>query len=296
MVLPAALVLGLFHLFPIAYLVYVSLYRWAINPEAWRGLGNYVDLLHDADFGLAFLQTLYFVAGTVPAEMAIGLVVAALLHRNIAGRAAYRLIYFLPYVTSTVAVGVIWSWIFASGGFANVLLQVLHLPRQKWLLESTGILSLIAGHFGRHIPDWAGGPSQALVAIMIATIWFYSGFQVVLFLAGLTTIPSETYEAARIDGANERQIFRWITLPLLKPTMAFVATISTIFAFRSFNQIYVMSQPNPGGPLGSTTLATIFVFNNFYAYNRLGYAAAASAILFAVILALTISRRRDLAV
>jgi ABC-type sugar transport system permease subunit len=295
LILPAAVILGVFHLFGIAYLVYVSTFKWAINPEAFLGTGNYASLAHDADFGLALLQTVFFVVGTVPFEMAIGVVLAVLLFREIAARGFYRVIYFLPYVTSAVAVGVIFRWIFNGNGLANSILELLGLPKQKWLLESTGVFQLIAGHFGLQIPDWAGGPSQALVAIMAATIWSATGFQVVLFLAGLSAIPTEVYEAARIDGATEWQITRRITLPLLRPTIVFVATISTIFAFRSFSQVYQMSQPNAGGPINSTQLATIFIFNQFYRYSHVGYAAAASLIVFVIILAMTLTNRRRLA-
>jgi len=295
LILPAGVVLGVFHIFGIAYLVYVSLFKWAINPEALRGIGNYADLAHDSDFGLALLQTIFFVVGTVPFEMAIGIALAVLLFREIAARGLYRVIYFLPYVTSAVAVGVIFRWMFNGNGLANGLFQLLGLPKQKWLLESTGVLQLMAGHFGWHIPDWAGGPSQALVAIMAATIWSATGFQVVLFLAGLSTISTEVFEAARMDGASEWQILRRVTLPLLRPTVVFVATVSTIFAFRSFSQVYQMSQPNAGGPLNSTQLATIFIFNQFYRYSHVGYAAAASLIVFIIILGLTLTNRRRLA-
>ena len=293
LVLPAALILGLFHLFPILYLVWMSLFKWGFNPEAFLGLGNYAALLRDPEFGLAMLQTVYYAVGTVPVEILLAVAIATLLFQKIAGRWLYRLVYFLPYVTSTVAIGVIFSMIFApSTGLANVVLRAVGLRPQRWMQESTGIIDLVLGHWGIHVPAWAGGPSLALGTIMLTTIWYGLGFQIMLFLAGLTAIPPELYEAARTDGANACQTFHLITLPLLKPTLTFAATVSTIMAFRSFNLFYVLTQSHPGDPLGSTSVATIFVFRTFYSKTQLGYASAAALMLFAVILVVSVLQLR----
>ncbi len=294
LVLPAAVILGLFHLFPILYLVWMSLFKWGFNPEAFLGLGNYANLLRDPEFGLAMLQTAYYAIGTVPFEIALAVTIATLLFQKIAGRWLYRLIYFLPYVTSTVAIGVIFSMLFAPAtGLANVVLHAVGLPPQRWMQESTGIIDLVLGHWGVHVPAWAGGPSLALATIMLTTIWYGLGFQIMLFLAGLTAIPPELYEAARTDGAKPWQTFRFITLPLLKPTLTFAATVSTIMAFRSFNLFYVLTQSHPGDPLGSTSVATIFVFRTFYSKTQLGYASAAALMLFVVILVISIIQLRQ---
>jgi multiple sugar transport system permease protein len=292
-VLPAALILGTFHLAPILYLAWMSLFKWSFNPEAFLGLGNYAALLQDREFGQALLQTVYYAVGTIPVEMALALVIATLLFHRIAGRTFYRLLYFMPNVTSTVAAAVVFAWIFApQAGFANFALGLLGLPPQRWMFESTGVNALVAGHFGLHLPDWAGGPSLALVAIMLFTIWHSLGFQVLLFLAGLSAIPRELHEAATADGATGWQSFRWITLPQLRPTLVFVGTISTILAFRAFNHLYVLTQGRLGDPLGTTNVATIFVFRTFYSKTQLGYASAAAMIVFAIIFILSLVQVR----
>jgi multiple sugar transport system permease protein len=293
-VLPAALVLGLFHVLPILYLGWMSLFRWSFEPEAFVGLANYAALLSDPEFGQSLLQTVYYALGTVPLEMALALAIAVPLSGRLAARGFYRLLYFLPNVTSTVAAGVVFAWIFTpQSGLANVVLRALGLPPQRWMLESGGVLALALGHFGIPLPAWAGGPSLALAAIGLFTIWHGLGFQVLLFLAGLTAIPRELHEAARTDGAGSWQVFRQVTLPQLRPTIVFVATVSVIFAFRAFNQFYVMTQGRPGNPLGSTSVASIFVFRTFYAKTQLGYASAAALVLFLVILALSLLQARQ---
>lgn len=293
--LPAFAVILVFHLLPVFYAFWVSLHTWGIAQGRFLGAANYERLLTDPQFLNALGVTVWFVLGTVPVEIAFALLIACLLFQPIRARGLYRTVYFLPYVTSAVAAAAVWTWIFnPQYGILNAALGALGVPAQKWLQEPSGVFELIAGAWGIALPDWAAGPSLALVAICIFTIWQGLGFDVVIFLAGLGNIARDLYEAGRIDGASERQLFRHITLPLLSPTTFFLIVIGTIRAFQSFNQVYVMSVDRRGGPLGTTELLTVFIYNTFYGSTRLGYASAAAFILFAIILLLTLIQLRYL--
>jgi multiple sugar transport system permease protein len=159
------------------------------------------------------------------------------------------------------------------------------------LIEPSGVGELIAQQLGWTIPSWAHGPSLALIAVSIFAIWQAIGYDVVIFLAGLTNIPNELYEAARIDGANGVQLFRHITVPMLAPTTFFVIVISVIYSLQSFNHIFAMNRAaaqSLGGPLGSTNTLTVYMFDQLYSYSNYGYASAIAIILSLIILAFTL--------
>lgn len=293
--LPALIVVIGFHLLPVGYAFWVSLHNWSIAQGRFVGSGNYERLLTDPDFHNALRTTLWFVVGTVPLELGLGLLIATLLFQPIRGRGLYRTVFFLPYVTSTVAAAAVWTWLFnPQSGVANALLTSAGLPAQRWLQEPTGVLALFGSAWGWSLPGWAEGPSLALVSIALFSVWQGLGFTVVIYLAGLGNVPRELYEAGRIDGASERQLFRHITLPLLTPTTYFLIILGTIRAFQSFNQVYVMSIDHRGGPVGTTQLATVFIYDTFYGQTRLGYGAAAAFILFGIVLLLTLIQVRFL--
>jgi multiple sugar transport system permease protein len=288
-ILPAAVILFVFHLFPVIYAFFISLFEWGLVRGRWVGLGNYVELFSSRDFWKSLLVTVYYVLGTVPPSLVLSFAIAYMLSGRIRGRSIFRTVYFLPYITSSVAAAMVWAWIFhPTSGVMNYILGLFGISPQKWLQEPTGIFSLLIGKIGIDIPEWAGGPSLALVSIMIFTIWQSLGFDVVIFLAGLTSIPEELYEQAKLDGANRWNLIRHVTIPLLSPTIFFLLIISTIRAFQAFNQIYVMTIGDPGGPLGTTRNITMFIFQNFYAFTRVGYGASGAIVLFAIILGLTI--------
>lgn len=306
-ILPALVILGIFHFLPGFAALGMSFMRWGVVPERFTGLDNYLAILdpNGARFGefvSALGATFWYVLFTVPVEMAIALAVAYLLFQKIAGRGAYRTIYFLPYVTSTVAAAAVFAWIFnPQYGFLNFVLELVGIGPQRWMQEPRGIFELAGSAVGLDLAASFPGPSLALVSAAIFTVWHFVGFQAVIFMAGLANIDREYYEAARIDGADERQIFFNITLPLLSPTTFFVLIIATIGAMRAFNQIYVLStatgQGTPGGPLGTTTTLTIEIFRTFFqrtANNGIGLGAAMSFILVALILALTFVQFRVL--
>ncbi len=287
--MPAAILLLAFQVYPLFYGGYVSLFRWGVIKEAFVGSANYTGVLHDAEFWRSVLVTVYYVVGVVPAELVLGFAIAYMLSQRVAGRAAYRFVYFLPYITSMVAMSLVWSWIFnANFGLLNAVMRLAHLTPQRWLLEPRGILALVSpGAFAV-----TTGPSLALVTVMIVTIWYYTGFHVVVYLAGLAAIPREVHEAARLDGADGWRRLRWITVPLVSPTTLFLAVIATIGAFQSFSIVYALtgSAGGPtveaGAPLGTTRVATIFIFNTFYNEFRVGYATAAAFVLFGILLVL----------
>lgn len=290
---PAAVILFVFHLFPVFYAFFISLFDWGIIRGRWIGLGNYIELFRDYNFWKSFLVTIYYVIGTIPISLILSFFIAYMLSGRIRGRSIFRTIYFLPYITSSVAAAMVWAWIFhPSSGVMNYILGLIGISPQKWLQEPTGILKLVLGGMGMEIPEWAGGPSLALVSIMIFTIWQSLGFDIVIFLAGLTSIPEELYDQAKLDGAGEWNLIRYVTIPLLSPTIFFLLIISTIRAFQTFNQIYIMTIGDPGGPLGTTRNITMFIFQNFYAFTRVGYGASGAIVLFLIILGLTIIQLR----
>ena len=283
---PALLIIGGFHVWPALYAFYMSLFRWEIAQGAFVGLRNYQRLAVDGDFLRSVGLTVVYVVGTVPLEMAIGLGVALLLHQRLRLRGAFRLVYFLPYVTSQVAVALVWDWVFnPTYGAANGMLTAAGAPPLRWLLQPDGV-------FSRDAP-----PSLALASIMLVTVWYYLGFHAVVFLSGLTAIPDEILAAARIDGAAGLRLFRHITFPLLSPTTYFLLLIATIGAMTSFNLIYVLGGGSTtagcaGNPLGTTEVAALFVFNRFWCQTQLGYASAAAFVLGFVIIAVTAANSR----
>jgi len=294
---PALVIIGLFHFFPIFYAFWLSLRNYQIADRGMVWFRNYGDALRSHQFWQSLGNTVYYVIGTVPITMALACLLAYLLFQRVRLLSFFRTLYFLPYVTSTVAAATVWLWIFdPRRGVANALLTRIGIGPQRWMQEPRGIAQLLLGTLHVHVPGLLQGPSLALVAVMILAIWHQLGFQVVIFLVGLGNIPGELYEAARMDGANERQLFLRITLPLLKPTFAFLTIISTIGAFQAFNEIYIMSSNanvgGPGGPLGKTQTLMVNVFNQFQVRHQLGYGSAIAFILFIIIMALTLLQSR----
>lgn len=292
-ILPALVVLAIFHFLPGIAALAMSTMRWGVVPERFTGLDNYVAILDPSgsrfgEFMNSLGVTLWYVVLTVPVEMVIALIVAYILFGKVFARGAYRTAYFLPYVTSTVAAAAIFGWIFnPSYGFLNYVLGAVGIGPQKWTLDPTGLFELVGSAFGLQLSGWLGGPSIALIAVAIVTVWHFVGFQTVVFMAGLANIPREYYDAARIDGASERQVFFKITLPLLSPTTFFILIIATIGAMRAFNQIYVLTN---GGPLDTTRTVTMEIFRTFFqrtSNNGIGLGASMAFILVAIILVLT---------
>lgn len=297
-ILPAVLLVGVFDVLPSIAAFAMSLTRWGVVYERFAGLDNYRAILDPsgtrfAEFANALGVTVWYVLLTVPVEMAIALAVAFVLYQGTVGRGMYRAVYFMPYITSVVAAALVFEWIFDSNfGFLNWMLSFAGIGAQDWLREPTGVFELIASGVGVELPGALAGPSLALVAVSIFTVWHFIGFQTVIFLAGLTSISREYYEAARIDGAGGWQIFRRITLPLLSPSIFFVLIIATIGAMRAFSQIYVLTN---GGPLDTTRTVSMLIFRTFFertSTNGIGLGAAMSFILVLIVVAITVVQFR----
>jgi multiple sugar transport system permease protein len=244
----------------------------------------------DDDWWQGLKVTAYYSIGTVPFQLGISLLLATLLFQNIRGKGFFRLIYFLPYITPAVAAAGVFRVFFSSRPTApiNSLLNLFNASPLLWLDEPKGILQMIAGS-GVTLPEWAAGPSLALVVVIIYNIWSYVGYDTVIFLAGLGSIPSELYEAAAIDGAGRFAQFRHITFPLLSPTTYFLTLLAVIGTFKAFNHVWVLRS---GAALGTTDTASIVIFNEFNRNTRYGYAASLALLLLGVIMILTIVNNR----
>ncbi len=297
-ILPAFVILGVFHIYPVFDAIDLSLNTGPIAKFKFVGLQNYSRALSNPEFWTALANTFSFALLTIVAAILLGLLFAYLLYQRVRGQSIYRTIYFLPYVLSSVGSSIVWAWVFdPSSGLANQALQKIGLPPLRWLIEPLGVFQLMARPFNLTVPGWLHGPSLALVAIAIYTVWQTVGYDIVIFLAGLTNIPGEIYEAARIDGADGLQLFRYITFPLLSPTLFFVLVISIIGSFQSFNQIYAMNTAAAqtlGGPIGSTYTLTVYMFDQLYTYSNYGYASTIAVLLSLLILILTLINFRFL--
>ena len=242
----------------------------------------------DKNFLASLPITLFYSIGTVPAEIALGLVLAYVLFQRINGKEFFRMIYFLPYITPAVATAVIFRTIFSprENSLANQLVGLLGKEPMKWLFEpkpfTTAFLGINAEQL--NLPELLIGPSMALVSICFFGVWTYVGYNTVIFLAGLGSISHELYEAGEIDGASKWQLFRHITLPLLSPVTFYLALIAFIGTFKAFNHLYVLRVPSAQGTVDVTS---IYIFDTFYKANQYGYAAAQAIILFFIILFLT---------
>lgn len=268
-------VLGLMFFFgiPVLMAFFTSFQEWnALRPPQFIGIDNFTRLADDPAFRQAFLNTLKLLALIVPVEVVLALAVAAMLNQPLRGRGLYRVIFFLPVVTSTVAASIVWSSVFQ--------------PRY-------GVLSRLLEPFGLGETRWLVEPGLVLIPIAVVAIWQRLGFDMVLFLAGLQTIPLELYEAARIDGANRWQRFLHVTLPLLSPTTFLVIVLAVINGFQIFDQVYVMTlRIVPGGVGGSATTLSYYLYRRAFTFSEYGYASAIALVLFLMILVVTLFQLR----
>jgi multiple sugar transport system permease protein len=293
--LPAAAIIVVFRLLPILSSFYISFFRWGLVKGSFLGLGNYLTMFQDPKFWQSLLNTVYFVVGMVPASLFLSLFIAVLLSKKIKAMGFFRTTYFLPVVTSLVAVSLVWKWIYhPEMGLANYFLNIIGINKLLWLSESTGVIKLALGGLGIQVPDWLGGPSLALYAIIIMSVWKGLGYNIIIFLAGLQNIPEQYYEAARIDGAGARASFWHITWPILSPITFYVLMVSIITTFQVFTQIWMMTTPQ-GGPLGTTKVIVFYLYERGFmeGFDR-GYASAIALILFMILLSLSILQRRVL--
>ncbi len=263
LILPGLLLYLIFVVYPLLQGVWISFHRWdGFSPMVWIGLNNYGFALKDNVFLLAVRNTLIFAVGVTIVKNVLALPLAVLLDQHLPGQTFFRTAIFLPVTMAFVAIGVLWSWIY------NPTFGLLNN-----VLENLGLGFLIQG--------WLTNPNIALGSIMVVDIWKWTGFHVVLFLAGLQSIPRELYEAALIDGANRRQAFFKITLPLLNQVIAVSVLLSLLGAFvANYDVVYVMTG---GGPNHATEVALTWIVHTALQFSDLGKASAMSVILFFIV-------------
>ncbi|HPR17676.1 MAG TPA: sugar ABC transporter permease [Candidatus Cloacimonadota bacterium] len=293
--LPAFIIIFVFRLIPIVLSFIVSFFEWTVTGAgAFIGLENYAIMIKDHEFWQSLLNTFYLVIFVVPVSLFLSLLFAVLLNSIKALKSFFRSVYFVPTVTSLVAISIVWKIIFnQQTGLANFALEKIGLEPLGWLAESRGIFQLIFANFGIDLPSWAGGPSLALFSIIIMTIWKGLGYNTIIYLAGLQSIPISYYEAADIDGAGKIKQFFKLTWHLISPTTFYVLMMTTITTFQVFSQIYLMTGPPVGGPLGTTKVIVYFLFDKgFGESNNLSYASAIALVLFVIILSLTLLQKR----
>ncbi len=290
--LPAFLLLFAFKLLPVLMSFVISFYKWTIvGTGEFIGLTNYQTLVNDPKFWQSMTNTLWLVVFVVPSSIVFSLFFATLLNQIKALKSLFRIVYFMPFVTSLVAVSIVWKIIFnEQTGLANSMLGWIGIAPQGWLNQSRGIFDLFFSGMGITLPQWAGGPSQALFAIIIMTIWKGLGYNTIIYLAGLQNIPKDYYEAADIDGAGKMKQFWRITLPLVSPTTYYVLMMTTIVTFQAFAQIYLMT--DKGGPSGTTNLIVYYIYERGFDAQEMGYASAITLVLFIIVLTLTLAQKK----
>jgi multiple sugar transport system permease protein len=266
----------IFTAFPVVASLALSVFRWdLLTPPVYIGAAQFRELLfNDQQFRRVVLNTFFFTFGTVPLRVILSLLLAMALNQGLRGTTTYRVVYFMPVVTSLVAAALVFQWVF-NGNFGIL----------------NGFLWTISGLTGIsiHPPDWLNSTTWAMPAVMILNLWKNVGFTTVIYIAGLQAIPQELYEAAEVDGAGAWARFRHITLPMVSPTTFFVLVMSLIWAFQVFEEAYIMTR---GGPAFATTTVVYYIYLNAFRWSRMGKAAAISWLLFAVIFIFTVLQVR----
>jgi multiple sugar transport system permease protein len=290
-ILPALLLLVAFRLIPIVMSFIISFFDWSLQGTGkFIGLANYGTMLKDPVFWQSLGNTFWLVIIQVPASIVFSLLFAVLLNQIKMFKSLFRIVYFMPFVTSLVAVSIVWKLIFnEQTGLANAFLGYVGISPQAWLSESRGIFYLMFQDLGIELPKILHGPSQALFAIIIMTIWKGLGYNTIIYLAGLQNISKVYYEAAEIDGASKFKQFWKITVPLVSPTTFYVLIMTTIVSFQTFAQIYLMT--DKGGPLNTTKLIVYYIYEKGFDVLEMGYASAVALALFLLILGLTVLQR-----
>ena len=314
-VTPAIVIVGLFVLVPVVMAAWVSMSDWTgIGPPFSEGVNfvgadNYAELLGGTglatrDLGTALRNNLFYVLLVVPLQTAVALGLAILVNRRVMrARGFFRTAFYFPSVTSSVAIVVLWLFLFSASGPVNKVLSWVWIEGPNWFQDPRGLIHILLGVFGVTAADnpltgasilgitgwdWISGPSVAMTAFIFMAVFTTSGTFMLLFIAGLQQINAEVEEAAMTDGANGWQRFRFVTLPMLKPIVFTVVTLGLIGTWQVFDQIYVGTQ---GGPAKTTLTPAYLSFNSAFANNDWPRGAAIAFILFAIIVVLTVLQR-----
>lgn len=264
MLLPNLVGFLMFLLLPVAATFAISFSSWNLTDSFnFNGVDNYKELFQDPVFSQVMGNTLYFTIVSVPIGIVISLLLAVFLNQKLRFIRFYRAAFFIPVISSMVAVSVIWQWIYN---------------------PEYGLLNYALSWFGIDGPAWLTDPYWAMPTVIMTSVWKSLGFNLLIFLAGLQSISETYYEAADMDGAKWYSKFRHITLPLLSPTTFFVTVMSIINSFQVFDTVYLMTQ---GGPARSTSVLVYYIFQNAFQYFRMGYASAMAYVLFFIVLFIT---------
>jgi multiple sugar transport system permease protein len=269
---PWVIIFCIFTLYSVSFSFYLSFHEWnALEPDKpFVGLENYIKLFRDDRFYQALWNTVLFTGFGVPLGMISGLLVALLLNTKVRGQGLYRTLYYIPVITPLVVSAVIWKWIYQGDyGLLNYYLLKFGLISEKLL--------------------WLSDPDLAMPALIVMGVWGGTGGVMVLYLAGLQSIPEELYDAAKVDGASGLQRLLHITVPLLAPTTFFVLITSVIGSFQSFAHIYIMTG---GGPLRRTTVIGYYLYEKGFRHFEMGYASAMAYVLFGIIFVFTLLQMR----
>ncbi len=276
---PAVVLFIVFVFVPIFASLFFSFTHFdVLHPPRWVGLQNFITIITaDPRFWKAFRNTVLYVIGVVPTGISLALLLAVALEELTRGKQLFKILYFVPTVTSVVAVAVIWKWLFAG--------------------EKFGLINYALMQFGVQPIDWLLDPKWILPAIMIMSIWAGLGYNVVFFSAGLSTIPSTLYEAAKVDGAGWWQRLWHITLPALRPTLIFVVVMSVANSFQVFDQAYIITGgtgEGVGGVLDGGLTLVSYLYEQGFQRFRMGYASAIAYIMFGCVFGLTLFNIRAL--
>ncbi len=270
--LPACVVLGSLVLYPALKAVWMSFTDYnLINEPHFVGLANYARLWADPAFWSALRNTLLYLAVVVPVLVVAPIFLAMLVNRSLPGIAFFRAAIYLPVVTSLVISALVWKWVYEERGLLNHFLLATGLTRDP--------VAFLAD------------PAHALFAVMAVTVWSGMGYYMVIYLAGLQAIPRHLYEAAEVEGVSRWQQTLHITIPMLRPSIAVVAVMSSISAMKVFEEVYVMTQ---GGPLDATKTLVFLIYESAFVEFEMGYASAIGVVLFAITLALSLLNLRAL--
>jgi putative chitobiose transport system permease protein len=264
---PALVLVAVFVLYPIASVVYYSFTSYDIvRPPEWVGLDNYRQLIADPTFWKALTNSVIYLIAT-PTLIILSIALAIVVNRQLRGIHVFRALYYIPAISGSIAIGIAWRWLFDRNGFINSVLI--------WL----GVL--------KEPIQWLSDPSMVLPIAILLTIWAGVGYYSVIFLAGLQNIPEELYDAARIDGCNELQKHRYVSLPGLRPQIVFVAVISSLAALKVFDEIYVLTNKT-GGVLDSGVTIVFYLWKQAFTLQHAGYASAIAIVLLALTLAFSV--------
>lgn len=255
----------LFTLIPVVFSLILAFMSWdSFSTPEFVGLQNFQKMLSDETFWISLKNTVYYTVGVVPLTLACSLGLAILLNKKVRGMKFFRVAFFFPYVTSLVAIAVVWNMLFhpALGPINQFLKMFIENP-----------------------PGWTSSSDWALTAIIIVSVWRGMGYYMILYLAGLQSIPRELYEAASIDGANKWHHFKHVTIPSLRPTTFFVTIMLVINCFKIFDLVQVMTA---GGPGRATNVLVYQIYNEAFVKFKFGYASAISMVLFVIVLSITV--------